>query len=87
MTRHVTWTQDDMTPEYIENGLVTPKLDVFAIDVMLLELLSSKNAALNADFEGKIGEEMLYLKINRVFNRENVRENMWYFMDPCLNQE
>ncbi|KAL0352565.1 UNVERIFIED_CONTAM: protein LYK5 [Sesamum calycinum] len=30
MTRHVVGTYGYMAPEYIENGLVTPKLDVFA---------------------------------------------------------
>ena len=33
-------TQGYMPPEYIENGLITPKMDVFAFGVVLLELLS-----------------------------------------------
>ena len=34
-----------MAPEYIDNGLVTPKLDVYAFGVVILELLSGSETA------------------------------------------
>ena len=49
-------TQGYLAPEYLEHGLITHKLDVFAFGVILLELLSGKEAAF-ADAE--TGEEAL----------------------------
>ncbi|RLN40704.1 protein LYK5-like [Panicum miliaceum] len=45
-----------LAPEYLEHGLITPKLDVFAFGVILLELLSGKEAAFT---DGETGEEAL----------------------------
>ena len=56
LTRHVVGTQGYLAPEYLEHGLITHKLDVFAFGVILLELLSGKEAAF-ADAE--TGEEAL----------------------------
>ncbi|KAF7078710.1 hypothetical protein CFC21_083096 [Triticum aestivum] len=58
LTRHVVGTQGYLAPEYLEHGLITPKLDVFAFGVILLELLSGKEAT----FDGgdKRGETLLW---------------------------
>jgi serine/threonine protein kinase len=56
LTGRVVGTQGYLAPEYLEHGLITPKLDVFAFGVILLELLSGKEAAF-ADAE--TGEETL----------------------------
>ncbi|KAE9614389.1 hypothetical protein Lal_00028178 [Lupinus albus] len=42
MTRHIVGTRGYMAPEYLENGLVSTKLDVYAFGVMMLEILSGK---------------------------------------------
>ncbi|MFS7960979.1 putative protein kinase-like domain superfamily [Helianthus anomalus] len=34
-----------MPPEYIENDLITPKMDVFCLGGLISELLSGKEAA------------------------------------------
>ncbi|CAN1180063.1 Protein LYK5 [Linum perenne] len=85
LTRHVVGTHGYMAPEYIENGLITPKLDVFAFGVVLLELLSGKEAA--ARGEHRHGEELLFSSINRVLEGDNVREKLREFIDPSLTED
>lgn len=43
-TRHVVGTQGYLAPEYLEHGLISTHLDVFSFGVILLELLSGKEA-------------------------------------------
>ncbi|KAA8514707.1 hypothetical protein F0562_017886 [Nyssa sinensis] len=84
LTRHVVGTHGYMAPEYIENGLVTPKLDVFALGVVMLELLSGREAAAARGDE----EELLHVRIKQVVGEEkNVREKLRGFMDEGLGQE
>uniref|UniRef100_A0A2P2LST2 Kinase family protein n=1 Tax=Rhizophora mucronata TaxID=61149 RepID=A0A2P2LST2_RHIMU len=85
LTRHVVGTQGYMPPEYIENGVITPKLDVFAFGVVMLELLSGKEAAAGGDKNA--GEELLCRSISLVLDGDNVREKLRGFMDPFLRDE
>ncbi|TKY57014.1 LYK5 protein [Spatholobus suberectus] len=85
LTRHVVGTQGYMPPEYIENGLITPKMDVFAFGVVVLELLSGREAV-GGDKNGS-GEQMLSVTVNQVLEGENVREKLRGFMDPNLRDE
>ncbi|KAG6403572.1 hypothetical protein SASPL_135797 [Salvia splendens] len=64
-----------MAPEYIETGLLTPKLDVFAFGVIMLELLSGKEAA----------ADKLHETIGGVLSGDNVRDKLQGFMDPNLD--
>ncbi|KAJ9167004.1 hypothetical protein P3X46_021689 [Hevea brasiliensis] len=80
LTRHVVGTQGYMAPEYVENGLITPKLDVFAFGVVILELLSGKEAAAG-------DKEMLSASISLVLEGDNVREKFLDFIDPSLGNE
>uniref|UniRef100_R7W7R4 Putative cysteine-rich receptor-like protein kinase 33 n=1 Tax=Aegilops tauschii TaxID=37682 RepID=R7W7R4_AEGTA len=55
MTRHVVGTQGYLAPEYLEHGLIGSQLDVFAFGVLVLQLLSGKEAARQDDDEnGKV---------------------------------
>ncbi|VAH98805.1 unnamed protein product [Triticum turgidum subsp. durum] len=55
MTRNVVGTQGYLAPEYVEHGLIGPQLDVFAFGVVLLQLLSGKEAAVAPpDNDGKM---------------------------------
>ncbi|CAN0903741.1 Protein LYK5 [Linum grandiflorum] len=67
-----------------ENGLITPKLDVFAFGVVLLELLSGKEAAAASAARG---EELLFSSINRVLEGDNVRDKLRAFVDPWLTED
>ncbi|GAB2231652.1 hypothetical protein Droror1_Dr00010663 [Drosera rotundifolia] len=42
LTKHVIGTKGYMAPEYLENGLITLKLDVYAFGVLLLEIVTGK---------------------------------------------
>ncbi|XP_022850687.1 protein LYK5-like [Olea europaea var. sylvestris] len=84
MTRHVVGTYGYMAPEYIENGLITPKLDVFSFGVVLLELMSGKEAIAAKD-SNKEGE-LLSAYINEVLEGENVAGKLRQFMDPRLGK-
>lgn len=53
LTRHITGTQGYMAPEYLEHGLVTVKADVFAYGVVLLEILSGKEAIVRPEEDGE----------------------------------
>ncbi|CAN1249708.1 Protein LYK5 [Linum perenne] len=45
LTRHIYGTKGYMAPEYLENGLVSTKIDVFAFGVLLLEMITRKEVA------------------------------------------
>ncbi|CAL0307522.1 unnamed protein product [Lupinus luteus] len=80
LTRHVVGTQGYMAPEYIETGMITPKMDVFAFGVVVLELLSGKEAVIS-------GEQLLSASISQVLEGDNVREKLRGFIDPKLKGE
>ncbi|XP_025677539.2 uncharacterized protein [Arachis hypogaea] len=51
-TNRIVGTHGYMSPEYMLNGVVSPKVDVFSFGVLLLEILSAKknNSSYNPDF-------------------------------------
>ncbi|CAN0903742.1 Protein LYK5 [Linum grandiflorum] len=73
LTRHVVGTHGYMAP-----------LDVFAFGVVLLELLSGKEAAAASAARG---EELLFSSINRVLEGDNVRDKLRAFVDPWLTED
>jgi serine/threonine protein kinase len=87
LTRHVVGTHGYMAPEYMEDGVITPKLDVFAFGVVMLELLSGREASSGAEMHGGDHEELLYASIRRVLDGDNVREKLRGFVDPSLRNE
>lgn len=83
VTRHVVGTKGYMAPEYLAQGLVTPKLDVFSFGVVMLELLSGKPAAFPGD--GDLHKEvMLWTTIGVLVEGSNPKEKLKGFMDPAL---
>ncbi|XP_042988562.1 protein LYK5-like [Carya illinoinensis] len=75
-----------MAPKYIENGVITPKLDVFAFGVVVLELLSGREAAA-AGKDGGDREELPFASIRLVLEGDNVRDKLREFVDPSLGHE
>ncbi|XP_022951603.1 serine/threonine receptor-like kinase NFP [Cucurbita moschata] len=51
ITMHIVGTQGYIAPEYIADGVVSTKMDIFAFGVVLLELVSGKEAI---DEDGKV---------------------------------
>ena len=86
LTRHVVGTHGYMAPEYMEDGVIAPKLDVFAFGVVILELLSGREAS-NDKHGGGDEEELLSASIRRVTEGDNVREKLRGFVDPSLRHE
>ncbi|KAH0453653.1 hypothetical protein IEQ34_017977 [Dendrobium chrysotoxum] len=86
LTKHVVGTQGYLAPEYLEHGLITPKLDVYAFGVVLLELLSDKEATFEREGEEK-GEILLSSAIEEVLSGEDVRSKLRGFLDCCLRDD
>ncbi|KAH7351814.1 hypothetical protein KP509_19G015800 [Ceratopteris richardii] len=82
VTRHIMGTQGYMAPEYLSGGLVSSKIDVFAFGVVLLEILSGKEAVIrDGPDKGKfLCTEATFILDNSSDEKE--RLNTW--MDPHL---
>ncbi|KAJ0086578.1 hypothetical protein Patl1_06915 [Pistacia atlantica] len=73
-----------MAPEYSKNGVVTPKLDIFALGAVILELLSGRDAATGGTSE----DDLLSGFITGVLEGVgNTREKLRGFIDPSLRNE
>ncbi|XP_078444051.1 protein kinase superfamily protein [Wolffia australiana] len=83
LTTHVIGTRGYLAPEYLDHGLVSAKLDVFAFGVVLIELVSGKSAA---EAEEK-KEERLTVTVRKVVEGEDTREKVTRFVDPGLGGE
>nr|AMR60614.1 lysin motif receptor-like kinase 3 [Lupinus angustifolius] len=80
LTRHIIGTRGYMAPEYLENGLVSTKLDVYAFGVLLLELLTGKEVAAILAEDNKNLSHILCDMVGEKNEQERVKE----FMDPSL---
>eukprot|EP01018_Ginkgo_biloba_P031979 Gb_09697 [translate_table: standard] len=88
LTRHVVGTKGYMAPEYLSHGLVTPKLDIFSFGVVMLEILSAREAvSTQNDGENNMKEIMLWSEIGALMEGENPKEKVKGLMDPGLQNE
>ncbi|OMO56833.1 hypothetical protein CCACVL1_26237 [Corchorus capsularis] len=80
LTRHIVGTKGYMAPEYLENGLVSTKLDVYAFGVLLLEIVTGKEAS------AFYGEEYMNLSeiLNKVVQEKDGKEGLKQLIDPFL---
>ncbi|KAI4336914.1 hypothetical protein L6164_015387 [Bauhinia variegata] len=79
-TSHLVGTRGYMASEYLEVGMVTPSIDVYAFGVVLLELVTGKDPIIVQD--GR--EVMLSAAIVSLMGKENAETNLSLFIDPSL---
>ncbi|CAK9171778.1 unnamed protein product [Ilex paraguariensis] len=72
-----------MAPEYIENRVVTPKIDVYAFGVVMLELITGKDAAIIQ--EGR--EVLLSAAITSIMEGDDAETELAYFMKDLAPSE
>ncbi|GAV92112.1 LysM domain-containing protein/Pkinase_Tyr domain-containing protein [Cephalotus follicularis] len=77
LTRHIVGTKGYMAPEYLENGLISTKMDVYAFGVLMLEILTGKQAG------ALFGEGNM--NVSAVLpNEEDGQEGLRNFLDPSM---
>ncbi|KAL3506023.1 hypothetical protein ACH5RR_031405 [Cinchona calisaya] len=82
ITMHIVGTQGYIAPEYLTDGMVSTKMDVFSFGVVLHELISGKEAI---DEEGKV----LWAKVDRILEGtdDNKVRKLKEWMDYYLLKE
>ncbi|XP_050384182.1 lysM domain receptor-like kinase 4 [Argentina anserina] len=81
LTNHIVGTIGYMAPEYLENGLISTKLDVYAFGALMLELLTGKEVAV-------LYEQNVHLSdtLHSLLNNEDGGQSLRQFMDPALQE-
>lgn len=69
-----------ISPEYLEAGIVTTKMDVYAFGVVLLELITSEDFVTIPEER----EAMLHVVIVNFIGKENEEEKVSMFVDPSF---
>ncbi|KAA8537677.1 hypothetical protein F0562_027333 [Nyssa sinensis] len=82
LTTRVVGTRGYMAPEYIESGLVSPKIDVYAFGVVMLELITGKDAVVLQDGQ----EVLLSAAITSIMEGENAETKLGCLIDPGLEE-
>ncbi|KAL6220513.1 hypothetical protein ACLB2K_008269 [Fragaria x ananassa] len=81
LTNNIVGTIGYMAPEYLENGLISTKLDVYAFGALMLELLTGKEVAV-------LYEQNMHLSdtLYSLLNNEDGGQSLRQFMDPALQE-
>lgn len=82
LTRHIVGNRGYMSPEYLENGLISTKLDVYGLGVLMLEIVTGKHVS---DLYEKVNKNLSEV-LDEVLEEENIdgKEKLTDFMDPRL---
>lgn len=82
VTTHIVGTQGYIAPEYLVDGLVTTKMDVFAYGVVLLELVTGREAMSG-------GGELLWMEVEGIFAKKDGRMEgrVLAWMDKAIVEE
>ncbi|KAK2398449.1 lysM domain receptor kinase [Trifolium repens] len=81
-TSHAVGSVGYLAPEYLKEGVVSTKMDIYAFGVVLLELITGKDSITLRD--GR--EVMLCEIIENIVGKENEQEKVSLFIDPCLTE-
>lgn len=81
--KFTTETKGYKAPEYLESNMVTPKMDVYAFGVVLLELITGKEAVIKQDGE----EVMLSEAVLAVVDGRDAEIKLQHLTDPCLQMK
>ncbi|KAK2657312.1 hypothetical protein Ddye_010364 [Dipteronia dyeriana] len=79
-TKTALGTKGYMAPEYIEYGLVTPEMDTFSFGVVLIELVTGKEAVFKQDGE----EALLAEAVFSAMEGGNAEANLGCLIEPNL---
>lgn len=82
LTKHIVGTVGYMAPEYLENGLVSTKLDVYAFGVLMLEILTGKEIAVLYEDNKHLSDVL-----NPVLKDEDGHDSLRDFMDPSMHEK
>ena len=83
ITMHIVGTQGYMAPEYLTDGIVSTRMDVFSFGVVLLELVSGKEAISE---DGKV----LWVSVQGLLDADEAGDKakkVAEWMDPVLLKE
>ncbi|KAB5547701.1 hypothetical protein DKX38_011107 [Salix brachista] len=81
LTRHIVGTKGYMAPEYLENGFISTKLDVYAFGILTLEIMTGKEVAALYSEENRNLSDVL----NGVLSEEGrLEESLSQLIDPSM---
>ncbi|KAF8028736.1 hypothetical protein BT93_E1402 [Corymbia citriodora subsp. variegata] len=82
LTRHIVGTKGYMAPEYLENGLISVNLDVYAFGILLLEMMTGKEVISLCE-----GENMqAYDVVSLMFTEDGGHERLMQLIDPSMGE-
>ncbi|WOG93171.1 hypothetical protein DCAR_0312452 [Daucus carota subsp. sativus] len=76
-------TKGYKAPEYLEANKVSPKVDIYAFGVVLLELITGREVVLKQDGE----EVLLSEKVLAIMNEKDNETKLQELVDPCLQMK
>lgn len=80
LTMHIVGTRGYMAPEYLENGLVSTKLDVYSFGILIIEMLTGKEVSELYQKENLQLPELL----KKVLDEKDGKDYLIHLMDPSL---